>query len=97
MPFIPQDERRIVKDIPITDRTCGQRCYLHYKWMKERWNKSPRWTTVDDIYEYVKTPQAYTHSVHDKEQRAKELAWQVFFVLVVAPYEQKKLKENGDI
>lgn len=94
MPFITPEERKVVSQIPLPNRTAGQKCYLHYLLMVREWKKSPRWTTADKIYESVKlNPMFYPAS----EQRAKELAWQVFFQLHVMPYEIQKRNENGDI
>lgn len=71
----------------------GDRCYLMYKKMIDQWNESPRWTTADAIYAWVTD----LNQPDIDWQRAKELAWQVFFVEKVMPYEQKKKKENGDV
>lgn len=87
MPFITQESR--LKPNPAIP---GDRCYLWYRWMIDEWKRERRWTTADKIYAIV---------MHDDEslaeQRAKELAWQVFFVLHVMDYEQEKMEENGDI
>ena len=92
MPFIPQSERdRLNKGEPPS--TPGQRCFLEYQWMVNAWNTEPRWTTADRIYKEV-TQERY----EDPDfQRARELAWQVFFSLIVMPYEQKQLWKSGAI
>lgn len=87
MPFVNQEHR----DNP--DRTIpGDRCFGFYRVMVDVWKKERRWTTADAIYAEVmeidRPPEI---------QRAKELAWQVFFQLHVMPYELEKRAENGDI
>lgn len=87
MPFVNSEHRRNPDSaIP------GDRCYLWYSSMVLNWTASPRWTTADTIYAMVMRKDESL-----EEQRAKELAWQVFFQLYVMPYELKKRKENGDI
>lgn len=75
------------------DRTIpGDLCYIWYRWMKDEWNKERRWFTAASIYTMV------MHSDESlQEQRAKELAWQVFFNIEVMKYELEKRAENGDI
>jgi hypothetical protein len=95
MPFVDA-QHRLNPDPMIP----GDRCYVWYRWMMNEWKYERRWTTADRIYQRVRTPE------HDREvasveqfqqQCAKELAWQVFFVLQVMPYEEEKMEENGDI
>lgn len=87
MPFVTQ-AHRTSPDLTIP----GDRCYVHYKWMVEAWKKEPRWTTADTIYAKV-----MDFSENCKDQCAKELAWQVFFIKYVMPYEDLKEAENGTI
>jgi len=88
MPFItPEDRKR-------TDETgawkaVGDLCYMKYKPMIEAWRRERRWTTAHNIFQK-------TFDVND-EQAAKTLAFLVFFVKEVMPYEDAKVKENGDI
>jgi hypothetical protein len=92
MPFIPKKEREEI-DAGRKPQTSGERCYWYYSRMMKQWRKSPRWTTADEIYtDVMATPHASV-----PWQRAKELAWQVFFALHVKPYEIAKMEENGDI
>ena len=98
MPFIKQDRRENIDHI----LTCpdsggpepGDRCYVFYKGMVDRWRAKPRWTTaheiVTDLYESIPLD-----NVDDRVARG--LAWAVFFQLHVMPYELKKREENGDI
>lgn len=87
MPFVTSGHRK-VPDPTIP----GDRCYRWYRWMTDEWKKERRWTTADTIYAAV------MHKDESlAEQRAKELAWQVFFVLQVMEYELEKMEENGDI
>ncbi len=88
MPFV-NAEHRLNPDENIS----GDRCFLHYKRMVERWKEAPRWTTADDIFMDVQS-----HSQpNEAQQRALELAWQVFFQEYVMEYERAKKKLNGDI
>lgn len=70
----------------------GDRCFVFYRWMITEWDLSPRWTTADALYAEVRRLDENL-----EEQRAKELAWQVFFILKVMPYEEEKRDLNGDI
>ena len=87
MPFI-EPSHRLNPDINLP----GDKCYLFYKEMVERWKKEPRWATAYSIYLWVREG----HN-DPAMQRAKELAWQVFFILKVMPYEEEKMDTNGDI
>ncbi len=83
MPFVDQEHRE-KQDFEIP----GDRCYIEYRKMMTAWGLAPRWATVDAIAAYI---------WKDRWQRAMVLAFLVFFVLWVMPYEEKKRKENGDI
>jgi hypothetical protein len=100
MPFVTQDHRdKPDWSIP------GDRCYYYYKDMVDRWKATPRWTTADGIYAYVRLfekEHSYGKCKEDFEYnegciRAMYLAWQVFFNVHVMDYERKKQQENGDI
>lgn len=87
MPFVTLEHRKNPDmDIP------GDRCYTYYARMMKQWRNDRRWTTADDIYRWVKILEDRA-----EDQRAKELAWQVFFVMHVMIYEEEKQEENGDI
>lgn len=100
IPFITQQERNDLKDITPTrydlptsrELTPGQRCYLYYKWMKDEWRRKPGWATVDEIFQIVDDP-----CFEGANHRARELAFRVFFNLVVMDYELTKQLINGDI
>lgn len=83
MPFVDQ-QHRAEQDFDVP----GDRCYIEYRKMMTAWGLAPRWGTVDAIAAYIWP---------DKWKRATVLAFLVFFVLWVMPYEEKKRKENGDI
>jgi len=70
-------------------KAVGDLCFLHYLPMKRVWNKSRRWTTAHNTYRDL-------YGLTD-DQAAKDLAWQVHFVLNVIPYEIEKRAENGDV
>lgn len=88
MPFVDQ-EHRVSPDIQIA----GDRCYLYYVKMVQRWKEAPRWTTVDSIYKDLVEDTDDTPAF----KRARELAWLVFFNLYAMPYELIKRSQNGDI
>ena len=93
MPFITKEDREELKDRqPVTP---GERCYLIYKQLVTTWDRDPRWATVDSLYENIVVNQPLSYMPEYK--RAAELAWQVFFIRYVMPYEEKKLLENGDV
>lgn len=93
MPFVTEDHR-ISPDVKIP----GDLCYIHYRKMADRWKAEPRWTTAHNIYKEMRQTlhdetKIYTHDA----RAAYELAWQVFFIKYVMPYEDKKEAENGTI
>lgn len=87
MPFVDREHRQNP-----SHENPGDRCYMWYRWMIKKWTEEPRWKTADEIYASVMRPDESL-----AEQRAKELAWQVFFIFKVMPYEELKMEENGDI
>lgn len=101
MPFITSEARRMTDTIG--PRVVGDRCFLAYREMVRRWRASPRWTTAHEIYEGViqarerrdLTDPLLRPSLADLA--ATELAWQVFFIKHVWPYEQMKCTENGEV
>lgn len=88
MPFVT-NEHRENPDLNIP----GDRCFVFYREMMEKWKANPRWTTADEIYAGV----VDLNQSNVDLQRAKELAWQVFFNLHVMKFELEKQKLNGDI
>lgn len=89
MPFVTQ-EHRDKPDMSIP----GDRCFVYYKQMVSMWKAEPRWTTADTIW---KNMAEYKTVMPEDHYRAMELAWQVFFIKYVMPYEDKKEAENGTI
>jgi|WetSurMetagenome_2_1015567.scaffolds.fasta_scaffold73242_3 hypothetical protein len=85
MPFVTQDHRDN-PDISIP----GDRCYQYYKQLVDAWKKEPRWTTAHQLYRWIRYETF-------ADPAAAELAWQVFFIKYVMPYEDKKEQENGTI
>ena len=96
MPFIAQDRRIIIKKeglrgLPTIEP--GDRCYVFYKDMVNKWKQSPRWATAHKIYEEV--GDICLDTLEDVV--AQGLAWQVFFMKYVWPYELDKERINGGI
>jgi hypothetical protein len=83
VPFVNQEHR----ETPDTT-IAGDRCYLHYKHMMQRWQQDPRWTTIDKLATCLST---------SPDIRAEILAFLVFFHFHATPYEETKRQENGDI
>ena len=98
MPFITKDRRSMLAAdmIPEAELQPGDRCYRHYLKMIVQWQENPSWTTADRIYAEI-SKKEWSEWPNLAEQRAKELAWQVFFQLRVMPYELLKLTQNGDV
>jgi len=86
MPFTTIEARKITDSIG--PQTVGDNCFLHYRPMIRAWRKSPRWTTADELA---------TGLFPDPERRAEFLAFLVFFLSFVWPYEQLKRGENGEV
>ena len=107
MPFIKQERRKIIKKkglnglkkYPKSWIEPGDRCYVYYKPMVDKWKANPRWSTAHGIYKelYQEFPLLVNGEKDWESMVARDLAWQVFFQLYVMPYELKKREENGDI
>jgi len=98
MPFIIKPRRDVIEKHGLNglDKIKpGDLCYIHYKNMVDRWHADMRWTTAHEIYRHVILSGTQFGATEDAF--ALELAWQVFFVLHVIPYEQEMRKINGDI
>ena len=94
MPFVTQERRYRIKG-SLEETQPGDRCYVFYNEMVEKWKAEPRWTTAHNIYRGVIL--SGTQFGVTEDALAHELAWQVFFQLHVIPYELRKREENGDI
>ncbi len=94
MPFISQ-ERRFLIASGDPAQTVGDRCYIHYKEMVRQWRETPRWTTAHNLYKQMRMELPVLGDC--EEAIAYDLAWQVFFIKYVWPYEQKMIEKNGDI
>jgi hypothetical protein len=94
MPFVTQEHRE-KPDINVP----GDLCYVFYKELVRRWKKEPRWTTAHNLYKGIKayTAGSFFYGPDEDHVTAIELAWQVFFIKYVMPYEDLKEKENGTI
>lgn len=103
MPFIKQSQRDLCdKDIRFAEEK-GDLCYLIYKDLLAEFKANPRWRTIHDIYKtkLIETFWLFkfkgTKFSREDALTALHLAWQVFFINVVMPYEEQKMEENGDI
>ena len=84
MPFVDKNHRQYPNPaVP------GDRCYVEYKKLMDMWRDSSRWTTVDEMVEEL--------FGWEETERAKFLAFMVFFNLRVMPHELEKREENGDV
>lgn len=93
MPFIPQERREQLPNI--TFLSPGDRCYIFYKEMVRKWRDNPRWTTAHRIYQ--KMQEDLRPGGTEDVMIAYQLAWQVFFIKHVMPYEDEREEENGSI
>lgn len=98
MPFITEDRRIAAYLGLLKDWQPGDYCYIEYRGMAYAWSIAPRWTTADSIFGHV-LMQSLFYLVTFQFQKLKALclAWQVFFIKKVMPYEDKKENENGTI
>lgn len=86
MPFTTEESRRITDAIGPQVR--GDFCFLKYREMVRTWQRSRRWTTADELAAGL---------FPDPDKRAEFLAYLVFFIKYVWPYEQLKCDENGEV
>lgn len=86
MPFVPQEHR----EEGHTPCTPGDLCYLEYLKLMNAWRANRRWTTAHEEFKRV-------FEVEDNEKVAKTLAYLVWLIKEVMPYEYEKEKENGAI
>lgn len=97
MPFVTQDHRKD-PDMAIP----GDICYTYYHEMVRQWKNEPRWTTAHKIYKEMTDSLRHAHVSENFRDGCDQcagcqLAWQVFFIKYVMPYEDKKEAENGTI
>jgi len=99
MPFIEIGRRKLVEEGDVLPKaiTPGDRCYLYYKKMVDKWKANPRWTTAHEIYKDVITTSYGINVHHSDDVPAKHLAWQIFFIWHVVPYEKEVEERNGSI
>jgi len=88
MPFVPQSSREnLFKGNP--PETVGDMCYLEYVKLINAWKADRRWTTAHNEFKRVFDV--------DDAQAAKTLAYLVFLIKKVMPYEDEKESTNGTI
>lgn len=76
----------------------GDHCFMEYWPMVHAWRLSPRWTTADRLFgQTLLKALKYAIMFQFPKLKALLLAWQVFFIKFVMPYEDKKEAENGTI
>ena len=88
MPFVPLENRGSMT-CGNPPRTVGDRCYLEYTKLILAWLKERRWTTAHNEFKRVFDV--------DDAQATKTLAYLVFLIREVMPYEEKMVIKNGDI
>jgi len=101
MPFITQERREQLENFEANMFPLGpgDRCYLYYKEMVREWKGDPCWTTAHEIYKRIlNIPEHGSVECGDPDNYvAMHLAWQVFFLWYVVPYEEEKEEINGSI
>lgn len=86
----------------------GDICFIFYTWLVHAWKNEPRWRTAHRVFDIAVDPidNEYFQYVYDRLQhkfelkdvtKAASLAWQVFFIEFVMPYEILKKEQNGTI
>ncbi len=101
MPFVTQ-ERREAMSLGNPPESVGDLCYLAYQKMIGQWRAEKRWTTVHTIKSNIQDG-FYHGQICPTGERCTEadiaikLAWEVFFVREVMPYEELMAKQNGEI
>lgn len=96
MPFTKQERRIAALEGSLKEYEPGDLCFLYYNFLVTEWKKESRWTTAHNlfkkmVFEDFAKPESQDHIC------AMQLAWQVFFIKYVMPYEDKKEAENGTI
>jgi hypothetical protein len=111
MPFINPKSRDRIKKIGVAGcEEVGDPCYVFYRHLVEAWKLEPRWRTAHRLYRDLvidrQNDPFYVMVLKELLEcefatldvdAALELAWQVFFVRFVMPYELEKIDQNGDI
>ena len=85
MPFVTQ-EHRDKPDLTIP----GDLCYLSYKSLVDAFRANRRWTNAHNLTRHF-------FKIESDEETANFLAWMVWFIKEVMPYEDEKEAENGKI
>lgn len=88
MPFETEDERARIDNGENPTRPGGY-AYKYYKSLKLAWKENRRWTTAHNSIKELFDM--------DDEQTGKFLAALEFYIREVHPYEDEKIKQNGDI
>lgn len=86
MPFTPPEDR-LKTDITGPEKR-GDYCFQHYRRMLRAWRAETRWTIADELA---------ANLYPDPEHRAEFLAYLVFFIKHVMPYEHLQCTKNGEI
>lgn len=89
MPFIPKKDRpSLLKGYRMAE-TPGEECFLVYVELMRRWKANRRWREVNAI-----TQELFNLN---PASAAKLLAFLVFMVDEVMPYEREQKKKNGAV
>lgn len=98
MPFITDERRGKIVMHESLDWQPGDHCYEEYLPLAQGFKRNPRWTMVDWQFGYVlKRASWYLITFNFVRLKALLLAWQVYFIKYVMPYEDRKEAENGTI
>ena len=111
MPYIKAEQRSLLSRQPLAIESVGDLNYLAFTKMVEIWNSNKKYETVHKIKKLVRSPDsteefgqllylvpkaAIGYDAEDVKA-AIELAFLEFYRRIVAPYENQKAKENGDL
>ena len=88
-PYIPQDRRREINEEGDSPETWGELTYCINKFVMDFWNEMKDEAEIDDM------TLGYTEL--SSIMGVLECVKQEFYRRMVAPYEDKKCEENGDV
>jgi len=110
MPYLDDERKKFVDLNPDKAKEEGDMNYIFTLGILNAWKKTPRYKTIHHLRKACFYDASVIHEVWAIEQRfknlnvhpvdinvAKELAFNEFYRRVGAKYEDKKIKENGDV
>lgn len=113
MPYIAQERRKIIDNnefpLPGTKPVAGDYVYWYYSKMIGIYKRNPSFETIyrirlavngdySSMFDWITAPFFLKISdMHIDQKVCLLLAWDEFYRRIVAPHENKKIGENGDV